>query len=416
MLVKAVGSTDTGRVRPQNQDAFLIDDELQLYIVCDGMGGHAAGDVASTNATQMSADTVREFCRDIPELLAKPGGHFRVVQRVIDAVRVTCQVLHNMAVQEPEYQGMGTTLTMLLIVGNKGILAHVGDSRLYLLRDGDLHQLSTDHTLANELILTGQIKADSEEARKFGHVLTRSVGPHEYVDVETLLFDLLPDDRFLLCSDGLSNYFVDNDEITRQLSHDALAEVPTHLAELANSRGGKDNITSIVLHCLGDDGESDVGAQQRLDAVGHTFLAKGLSLSRRMRLANTGSERRFGVDETIVCRGKKLKGMDIVIEGQCRMQLPDGRTVSVGPGECFGELGLVQGVPARIQVTGTEPGRLLHLPRIAFRSLVRRVPKLGRRLLNNLVDQIASKYDDVLKQCDSLSDTAELSLDSETQK
>ncbi len=405
MKVESAALTDIGKKRLQNQDAFLVDDDLGLYIVCDGMGGHAAGDVASTNATKMTAETLRDLRNQIHQELGAPGGHFKVAQHAAEAVRITCQLVHDMATHNPRFAGMGTTLTMLLIVGEKGILAHVGDSRLYLLRASSLHQLTTDHTLANELIQTGRIAEDSDEAARYHHVLTRSVGHHESVDVETLLFDLIPNDRLLLCSDGLSNYFPDDSEIAVELGATNIHQISQRLVQLANARGGKDNITCVVVRIADESAELSEQTQRILDILEETFLCRGLSLSRRMRLANLGHIREFAANQIIIADEDERDGMYVVVSGSCRVQNPSGRIVDVPVGGCFGETALVRGGPFRIRARALHPVTLMHISRSDFQAMVDRVPRLGRRLLDNLLGHISLQYDDLLSDGAELPET-----------
>jgi protein phosphatase len=142
---------------------------------------------------------------------------------------------------------MGTTLTMLLTIDDKAIMAHVGDSRLYVLSDGDLHLLSHDHTVANELAQLGHISPAEVTFSPYANVLTRSIGQQEIVRVDTLIFELSPADTCLLCSDGLSNCLEDSDELRDLLGDGNAARIPGRLVDLANSRGGYDNISVIVL-------------------------------------------------------------------------------------------------------------------------------------------------------------------------
>ncbi len=396
MHIEGFAQSDVGQKRQQNQDAYLVDQEMGLHIVCDGMGGHAAGEVASTNAVELTAEILRQHRHEIHKVIARPGGHFKVVQIVIDAVRSVCQSVYQMAEGNPGYSGMGTTLTLLLVVGEKAVIAHVGDSRLYLLRSGQLHLMTNDHTLTNELIQTGRIKAGSPEAGRFSHVLTRCVGNHEYVDVETLLFDLLPNDRFLLCSDGLSNYFADEAEVIQILSATDFGQIPQKLINLANQRGGNDNITSLVLKVSEGSPETAAQTRAKLAALEGTFLCQGLSLNRRMRIANIGQIQSFDDHEWIIEKGDERTGMYVVLSGTCVMTRPSGSIENLSHGDCFGETGLARGDQFCIRVRSDDPATVLFLPRDAFRQLVRRIPKLGRRLLDNLLHHISYQYDELL--------------------
>lgn len=396
MHIRAAAKSDLGRKRPQNQDAFLIDKEMGIYLVCDGMGGHAAGDIASTKAVEFTAEILRQHRHEIHKVIAKPGGHFKVVQMVTDSVRMACQLVYQLAADNPGYSGMGTTLTLMLTVGEKAVMAHVGDSRMYLLRAGELHQLTSDHTLTNELIQTGRISAESPDAERFSHVLTRCVGNQEFVDVETLLFDLLPNDRFLLCSDGLSNYFANKDEVVQILGEADIRQTPTALINLANDRGGNDNITSMVVEVLEGCEESVAETRNKLDALEGTFLCRGLSLNRRMRVANIGQIQTYEEREWIIQKGDDRTGMYVVLAGSCANTRPSGIKESLHLGDCFGETGLARGDKFCVQVRAKSAATVLFLPRDSFRELVRRIPKLGRRLLDNLLDHISYQYDELL--------------------
>lgn len=393
MKIQAYAHTDIGRKRKVNEDRFLIDRTLGLYIVCDGMGGHAAGEVASENAARIVAEVLRTDRPDIDRELAAPGGHFRVIQFVVDAVRNACHQVHAMANSIPECAGMGTTLTLLLIADDKAILAHVGDSRLYLVREEQLHLLTQDHTLANEMIRTGQIKPTSEAATRFANVLTRSIGAQEAVDVETLLFDLHPGDRFLLCSDGLSNYLSDPQEALEILTKPELEDLPIRLTELANERGGQDNITCIAIDAVAEDDALPIDSPDHLNALRQTELFGRLKLGRLMSIANICDVCTFGPDEWIIRRGDQRVGMFVVVEGSCCMTKPSGEKVTLSTGDSFAETGLARDETSFLDVRTIGTVTLLHIQRDQFRQLVRRVPKLGRTLMENLAECLARQLD-----------------------
>ena len=245
--VQSLALTDVGNQRENNEDRFLIDSSLGLYAVCDGMGGHAAGEIASEMALEFAAEYIRAHRSVLESAPRSPDGYFRVVRLARDALRAASERLHRMAESDNRYAGMGTTMTMLLIAGDRGIMAHVGDSRLYLLRDLNTYLLSTDHTLANELVRVGIMSEEEAGNNGFDHVLTQSVGQQRAPDVESLVFDLRPNDTFLLCSDGLSQYFASPDEIGNVLRQVRFEDAPGELVKLAKVRGGSDNITVVVL-------------------------------------------------------------------------------------------------------------------------------------------------------------------------
>lgn len=393
MQIDSAAHSDIGKKRKQNEDFQLVDRELGLYIVCDGMGGHAAGEVASSQAASMTAEKIKEHADEIKNEVTKPGGHFKVVKIVADAVRIACRHLYAMACSDRKYAGMGTTLTMLLIRDNKAILAHAGDSRLYLVRDEELHLLSNDHTLAEELVHQSSAPVDPEVYKKFSNVLTRSLGPQESVEVETLLFDVLPDDRYLICSDGLSNYFTDDAELVEQLLNPEFDGIPQQLIDTANARGGKDNITCIVLNARADESTPTSEAKRYLGLLKTTFLFEHLTLERLMQLVSISNVQAYESDSWVIEKGDERSGLYIIVEGQCRIAQADGNVTTVAEGFCFGETALSRGGKYLIQVRSITDVKLLHISRTDFHSLTRRYPKLGRQLMDNLIDHLSGQLD-----------------------
>ncbi|MFW6066729.1 MAG: PP2C family protein-serine/threonine phosphatase [Myxococcota bacterium] len=249
MTRRGAGLSDVGRRRVVNEDAFLCDDELGLYIVADGMGGHAAGEVAS----QEAVDTIHGMVRREHEALrimeeAQEGGAetLRGAIRVLEsAIQAATYMVFGLAQHEPERQGMGTTVSALLLRGHHGITAQVGDSRIYLVRDGIATALTEDHTLVAWQVKQGLITAEEALRSPHRNVITRAVGSREYVQVDTQVIESKPGDCYLLCSDGLHGY-LRAEEIAPIC--DLGAPLATkRFIEMANERGGRDNITAVVV-------------------------------------------------------------------------------------------------------------------------------------------------------------------------
>lgn len=242
------GATDVGRRRISNEDAFFLDDELGLYIVADGMGGHAAGEVAS----QEAVDTVLGMVRRDRETVAKvaegdrsPETLRRLMRTLESAVQAATYMVFAIAQHDPDQQGMGTTLSALLVTGGYAFTAQVGDSRIYLVRAGQCAQLTEDHTLVAWQIKQGIISPEEAAASPHKNVITRAVGSREYVQVDTQVFEVLRNDAFLVCSDGLHGYL--KDEELPPIIDLGPSLAARKLIELANMRGGRDNITAIVV-------------------------------------------------------------------------------------------------------------------------------------------------------------------------
>src|SRR5690349_4905610 len=201
MELKYWAATDVGKERDHNEDNFLIDKKLNLFVVADGMGGHAAGEVASNlavhevrDAVQANADIVERF--DQGDSTVQRHELLAVLEH---AVQSACASVYRRAQADAEKRGMGTTCSVLLMAGNRAFIAHVGDTRIYLSRQAGIHQLTEDHSLVNELVKRGKFKreeVDSTPYAKYKNAVTRAVGVYESVEVDTFDLDVLPGDAF----------------------------------------------------------------------------------------------------------------------------------------------------------------------------------------------------------------------------
>lgn len=248
LKIEARGVTDVGQRRDHNEDALLVDEELGLFVVADGMGGHAGGGTASRLAVETMQAAIRHARTAEPDAFGTGRGveESAVPDVLREAVEEACAVIYRTAQGDPELAGMGTTVTAALVDGRSAYIAHVGDSRCYLLREGRIYQVSEDHSLVNEQLKAGVISADEAKHSRFRNIITRSVGFEQQVQVDLLGVELEGGDALVICCDGLSN-LVDDSEILAIVEESALDVAPGRLVALANDRGGDDNITVIVL-------------------------------------------------------------------------------------------------------------------------------------------------------------------------
>lgn len=256
MLYRSHGYTDCGNRPGINQDAYYLNDSAGLYVLCDGMGGHTGGKIAA----ELAIEAVVSFILPRAELIdaiAETDSEGKKLELLVrNAVQNACREVYRCAKRYPECDGMGTTLTMLLLCGKSAVLGHVGDSRLYALRGERVKQLSKDHTIVQDLMDQGVMDENTLKATPFAHALMRSIGRQESVDVDTMFFPLLSGDRFLLCSDGLSGVIEDDKELSGYMSSKDSTTVAKDLVELARERKSKDNITGLLVEVL-DNEESD---------------------------------------------------------------------------------------------------------------------------------------------------------------
>lgn len=253
MKALSAGLTDVGRKRNHNEDSFLVDEELQLFVVADGMGGHAGGGTASRLAVETIDREMRaaKNAPDRPFDSNSPLQDSPLPEYLRGAVEKACFEIFKAAQEDPRLAGMGTTTIALCVHGEHALFAHVGDSRAYLVRGDLIQQISEDHSLVNEQIKAGMITPEEAKHSRYKNIITRSVGFEEEVQVDVMGIVTEPGDFFILCSDGLAN-LVDDKEIREAVSSGSLEDAPKKLIELANERGGDDNITVIVVKTVSE--------------------------------------------------------------------------------------------------------------------------------------------------------------------
>lgn len=245
--VRSFGKSDIGRHRKLNEDAFFRDDELRLWIVADGMGGHAAGEVASGEAVDTVYGMVKRGAAALGDLhMCLDETRARSACRILEgAIQAATYMVFAMAQLDREKSGMGTTISAAMIIGDSFVTAQVGDSRIYRVRENQAVQLTEDHTLIAWQMKQGLISEDDARISPHRNVITRAVGNREYVEVDTNIYPLAPGDRYVLCSDGLHGY-LQIDEIPAVAASGGDTAVDQFI-QLANNRGGKDNITCVMV-------------------------------------------------------------------------------------------------------------------------------------------------------------------------
>jgi len=249
-MIEAFGRTDMGRRRKLNEDSFLVDPGSNLFAVCDGMGGHNAGEVASRMAIETLASFIEKSAHE--REITWPWGLDAALSfdgnRLKTAIRLANSRVFQAADNREEYMGMGTTVVAAIVAGNLMTLGSAGDSRCYLLREGHLAQLTRDDSWVSAALGEGILNSDDAERHPLRNVITKAVGARDSIDLDVGEHALQPGDLAMLCSDGLHSMLAD-DEITRLLVPlpDKLEEAATRLVEAANEAGGKDNVTVVLL-------------------------------------------------------------------------------------------------------------------------------------------------------------------------
>ncbi|MGB1015699.1 MAG: PP2C family protein-serine/threonine phosphatase [Nannocystaceae bacterium] len=251
MQTEHAGLTDRGLCRTHNEDSWRALPECGLFLVCDGVGQRARGEIASDTAANAIADYIADQHSDaLAELRARKiwreQDTHTLTSMVRNAIATASYFVHSMGQFEPGHRGMSTTASVVLLAGHHGVVGQVGDGRVYLSRSGDITQLTEDHTLAQGQLRAGYITP--EEARTSGlrNMITRSVGRKSYVKVDVTPIRVQPGDQLLLCSDGLHRY-LDRPQQLLDLFAQPVGEAANRAIAFANNRGGEDNITAVFV-------------------------------------------------------------------------------------------------------------------------------------------------------------------------
>lgn len=388
-------ATHVGRVRDHNEDSFLVDKKLNLYVVADGMGGHAAGEVASSMACRVIRDALVAERQPLVEFEQGTGNTTRKdVLRLIEAsIQEACSSVHQEGLNDETKRGMGTTVDALMIIGTRGFIGHVGDSRIYLYRQGSVHQLTEDHSLINELLKRGRLTREQIDKVQYKNAVTRAVGVYASVEVDVFDFDVLPGDRFLLCSDGLSGYLEDS-EIPKLFEEIPLEDLSQHFVDLANERGGKDNITAVVVRIPDDEAGLDKLTREvnlKLEILHEMPLFRSVTYQELVRVLNITHVRQYAEGERVVDEGDEGDELFVVLTGRVRVHSGEGLITELGPGQHFGEMALIDKAPRSASVTALTESKLIGIKRRDFFDMIRKDHDVAVKLLWSFLGSLAQR-------------------------
>jgi len=388
-------ATDVGKVRDHNEDNYLIDKNLNLFIVADGMGGHAAGEVASAIAVNEvrdviagNEDLIKKYDEGDPSVARKD-----ILNLLEHAVQSACHSINLKATVDTAKRGMGTTLSALIVIGDRGFIAHVGDSRIYLLRQDQVLQLTEDHSLINELIKRGKMTKEQAEHSPYKNAVTRAVGVYESVEVDTLDFDVLPGDQFLLASDGLTSYLKDK-EISPLMSSKEVKEVPELFIGLANERGGKDNITNIVVRMADDEGKAAQLRKEinlKTETLQKMPVFRFLSFQELMHVMNITELRKFETGDFLMKEGESGDQLFIILEGSAKVEKDGAAIAELKPGDHAGEMALIDSAKRSASVFAAENTNALQIRRADFFRIIRNEPVMATKLLWNFLQVLTDR-------------------------
>ena len=382
MKQRCYGHSDPGRVKKDNEDAILMAVESGLYVLCDGCGGHAAGKIASKMTCTMTYEAIKAHRAAMGAYAAGPTPENRreVLEAIGSGVNAASRRVWQAAKSDPDKDGMATTVVVLTVLGNQAVVAHAGDSRLYLLRDGEAHQLTEDHTMAQRYVQMGLLTPEKAREAPSADRLLRAVGFFQRVRLETLHFDLAGGDRLLLCSDGLTAC-VDDQELGEAARKEKLAQFPHKLVSLVNRRGGPDNISVIVVEVDSDDGAAGTDLRLRLQALQRAPVFRNLKYVELLRVAGAAETVEYPPGTCIAREGEIGDRIYVSLAGTVEVRKEGHVLAELPAGSLFGEMGFLDATARSADVVARDTVRAMVVPRKGLLDLLRRDRTLAVRVL-----------------------------------
>ncbi len=412
LLLEAWAASDPGLAREDNEDAYLADLNLGLFVVCDGLGGHLAGGVASSEAITA---VHRYLTRNLDEISAieRSVDQDRDARRRLGAilehaVQAASDRLYQMAATDPRLKGMGTTMSLVLFEGNRAFVAHVGDSRIYVLRGGRLGRITDDHTVLAELERRrGKISDETLERRPYRNSLSRAVGTQATVKVDTFDMEALTGDLFLMCTDGLYEYAGDDATIEALVTQGPIERAPERLVDAANLHGGRDDATAMVVRVVRrEDALDEVELLERhrlgLDSLGAIRLFQRLTFPELIRVLDTAQSVELPRGAEVFREGDEGDGLYIITKGRGLVYKGDLEVAELTKGDHFGEMALVDSSSRSATVVAASDIEALFLSRADFFSLLRSDAVMANKILWNVVQAMSERLREASEELERL--------------
>ena len=353
MQLQAFGASDVGLNRQHNEDAYFMDENLGLFVVADGMGGAQAGEIASRIMVYEVHRHLGTLRRMISRYKQSPDSNNRneIIRYLPTIIEKANERIFAESARDPDKRGMGTTGVLFLPAGEDAFVSHVGDSRLYLFRQGTLFQITEDHSYVMQLYKQGRISAEEMLTHPQKNLILRGVGIEPQVDVDTLFLDIYPGDVFLMCSDGLSDMVPDEDLADLMASYRG-RDLVDQAINAANRNGGLDNITVITVEIQQDTTQlttqlttsfsRTLGMVEKVDFLQDIFLFKHLTDQECIKLNRFLFESHYPSGAIIIEEGEPGDELFIVAQGQVAIYQGDTHLLNIGPGGHFGELAILR--------------------------------------------------------------------------
>ena len=378
------GHTDPGKKHSNNDDFYLLDDTLGLIIVCDGVSGNENPKLASETCARSIRDYINKNYSHVKKYEKDRSlkNRAKIATLLTSALQAANTQIYNLGAKAGSAKGkMATTAEVLLMLPDYAIVAHVGDSRTYMLRNGQAHPLTEDHRMAVDMQKSGEWTKEQALHSPYGNVLTRSIGTDEKVVPDVLQMELMPGDYFLLCTDGLTEYLRAN-ELPDMITRPDLSHVPRQLVEFANTRGGSDNVTVAVARVDVDRPATvamDILAKS--DVVGKVPLFRYMMYEELLQILAIVALDQYGPGDMICKEGDPSDKMFIIAKGAveiCKGQKVIARRAK---GDTIGEMGLFDKAPRSASVKSADQTLVLALGRKELLELLRQDSQIAVKFL-----------------------------------
>lgn len=385
MKISSYGLTHPGKKRTKNDDFYLIDEELGLNIVCDGVGGRKSGNIAA----ELCARTVREVIHQnaalIREWMKVPNqaNRSKMAQLIQQALETANYRVFEEASKDPANTGMATTAEVVLFAGKYAIVGHVGDSRVYLYRNGGCHQLTEDHKVATEMIKQGIWTPEEAYNNEYAHTITRAVGVAQFIKIDLLQVELADNDIFVLCSDGLADYLPQRQLLSGMVSQTDLNRLPDHLLKYALESGGADNVTIVSTRVEPEEEQelSTFDVLKKEEILGKVPLFRYLSYPELMKVLSIVKLKSFTPKSILISEGSPSDEMYVIVTGKVVIKKSGQVLADAEKGAVFGEMGLFDNAPRSASIYAKEDTKTMVIPRKDLLALLRRESQIAVKLL-----------------------------------
>lgn len=399
MKLKAWALSDVGNVRTNNEDNFFADADRGVFVVADGVGGRDKGEVASgmvASAVEEAAANLRSVASEA-DPVSSPDHRERMLDLLRRHIQQVNTDIFNEDTSRDNEHGMATTTDLLIVAGASAYVGHVGDSRIYLIRAGQIYRITEDHTYAEMLRRnqSAEMRALAGVNKKFEHMLTRSMGAKPHVEPDTLFVDVRPGDQFVLCTDGLTDYLSGSEILERatNMSGERLVE---ELVSEAKQRGGRDNITVVVVQVLDEPDTARTLPPRTIDTIRQiNFLEQielfdGLAAVELIKVLRTVYERSYDAGDVILRQGEQSGALYLIVEGEVALTVDGTEVARLHAGQHFGEMALFADNKTRsATATCSTDTLLLVIPADKFQRMTTEDLEIGNKLLRNLVRHAA---------------------------